>query len=871
VIRNLKERREMAKNRIKTIVFASILTLLMTSVSLITMPETVKAQQIQDPGGISGPLPLGVTPNLTLTTIAYMSIRPNPVGLNQIFLVNIWLHPPIHVSRLHRNFTVTIQKPNGDTQVIKMDSYHGDTTAWFEYIADQEGTWKLKFDFLGTYYPSGTYILKLAGQPDAVYTFSQSCYYKPSSTGWQELVVKKDYVALSWPPSPLPTDYWERPIHPNNREWWPIAGNYPWRGTGGGEMWDKLYPRTNPYWSAQYNFIPWVQAPNSAHIVWKQQENIRGLVGGDMGQISLQESVAFYPNLPNIIYSGRAYQLRTKVLEGKLAQVWQCYDIRTGEIYWERSDINPNQIPTYITYVQREYEVVPGETAFMRNLAVDLLYVGGGRFIRYDPWVGAVKVNVSISPLTTGTFYRDPYLLSVQDLGAAKAPNRYRLINWTVVRKPTTPVTYGIQVYNNISWPISSLPATTDFNAGVSVYTTGISHPATGVAIGQRLIGIRLKDGAVIWNVTTDLSTGLETFFSGSTAVADHGKFAVLMNTGEVKCWDLATGNELWTTPLTSYPWGTFGSYHVQSAYGFYYSSRYDGVHAIDWETGKVAWSFHAWTPYQYETPYQVNGTGVYSFHGGGLVADGKLYVAATEHTPSEPLTRGWRLYCLNATTGECIWNITASPVYYSRSFFGVVADGYLLISNEYDGYQYCFGKGKSQTTVSAPDVVVPKGTGIVIKGSVLDMSPAQPGTPCVAKESMTQWMEYLHMQGPYPSEVKGVPVTLTAIKSDGKVIDLGTVTTNGFYGTFSFAWTPPEEGTYTIIACFMGDDSYGSSAAATAITVGPPPKEIEIPEMPEIPTPTDYTPILAGLAIAIIAVAVLVVYAIITVRKLRK
>jgi len=93
------------------------------------------------------------------------------------------------------------------------------------------------------------------------------------------------------------------------------------------------------------------------------------------------------------------------------------------------------------------------------------------------------------------------------------------------------------------------------------------------------------------------------------------------------------------------------------------------------------------------------------------------------------------------------------------------------------------------------------------------------------------------------------VPVVLTAIK-DGKVIDLGTVTTNGFYGTFSFAWTPPDEGTYTIIASFMGDDSYGSSAAATAITVGPPPAEIEIPEYP---TPTDYMPMLTALAIAVI------------------
>ncbi len=115
---------------------------------------------------------------------------------------------------------------------------------------------------------------------------------------------------------------------------------------------------------------------------------------------------------------------------------------------------------------------------------------------------------------------------------------------------------------------------------------------------------------------------------------------------------------------------------------------------------------------------------------------------------------------------------------------------------------------------------------------------------------------------------ITGVPVKLCAIKGND-VIDLGTVTTNGYYGTFSFAWEPPEEGTYTIVATFEGDESYGSSAAATAITVGP------APPTPEYPTPTDYMPMLTILAvavvIAIIIVAVLVVYDIITFRKLHK
>jgi len=69
-------------------------------------------------------------------------------------------------------------------------------------------------------------------------------------------------------------------------------------------------------------------------------------------------------------------------------------------------------------------------------------------------------------------------------------------------------------------------------------------------------------------------------------------------------------------------------------------------------------------------------------------------------------------------------------------------------------------------------------------------------------------------------------------------------------------AWTPPKEGTYNIVAVFSGDDSYGSSSATTWITVGPTtPQE---PEMPEIPTPIDYTPTLAALTVAV-AIAIII------------
>jgi hypothetical protein len=746
---------------------------------------------------------------------------------------------------------VTITKADGTKDVITINTYLGDSTAWFEYIADQEGTWKLKFEFPGGYFPAGIYYDPKTGRN---VTFTQSVYYKPSSTPELELVVKKDYVALSWPPSPLPTDYWTRPISIENREWWVIGGHYPFTGLGGGPNW----PANTNIYASNYKFVPYVQGPTSAHIVWRRQGALAGIIGGQFGYRSYGPGEGTYAGTPSIIFQGRCYQSLTKIVNGVPTSVLQCYDLRTGEVYWERVNV---PAPTTIAYNWLGAPSVPGagETGIGVGGSwgfVRLVYIGAGRLIKYDPWSGATAINVSISPLTTGTLYRDPYVLSVQDLGAAKAPNRYRLINWTLVDWTETGATRTMaqRIISNVSWPFSSL-GTCDFETGIAVTTYGIIPNATGVARDAGIMAARLKDGTLLWNITAGVGFNI---FSGSTAVADHGKFAVRFDDGYWYCWRLSDGQRVWKSEMEEWPWGCFGAYNVASAYGLIYDLSYAGIYALDWNTGKIVWHYKYTAPYPYETPYN----GSIPWFTNPIIADGKLYVANGEHSPTEPLMRGWRLHCINATTGEGIWNITGGGA------VGAIADGYLTFDNRYDGYMYVFGKGKSSTTVTASPKTSAKGSQVLIEGTVLDLSPAQPGTPCVAKESMTQWMEYLHMQKPCPSDVKGVPVTLTAIKSDGKVIDLGTVTTNGFYGTFGFAWTPEEEGTYTIVASFAGDDSYGSSSAATYITVGPAPPT---PETPEIPTPTDYTPMLTGLTIAVVIAIIIGIYSIYDHRRLMR
>jgi hypothetical protein len=107
-------------------------------------------------------------------------------------------------------------------------------------------------------------------------------------------------MVVSWH-SALPTDYWSRPIQPNNREWSAIGGNYPWTqpliaGIDGQCSWDDEW------------YGPFVTAPNTPHIVWKQQGAVSGIIGGEAGTYSALNN----PGTPDVIYMGRVYDTDTK-------------------------------------------------------------------------------------------------------------------------------------------------------------------------------------------------------------------------------------------------------------------------------------------------------------------------------------------------------------------------------------------------------------------------------------------------------------------------------------------------------------------------------------------------------------------------------
>jgi hypothetical protein len=294
------------------------------------------------------------------------------------------------------------------------------------------------------------------------------------------------------------------------------------------------------------------------------------------------------------------------------------------------------------------------------------------------------------------------------------------------------------------------------------------------------------------------------------------------------------------------------------------YKLTYAGVYAFNATNGKIVW-YYAAVDRDNESPYTIQNPGetgleqavsVYPFgSSGGILADGKFYAPNNEHSPTV-LYRGQQLHCINAFSGQKIWSIQG---YWSTN---AIAEGTLFATNSEDSSSYAFAKGESATTVTTSSKVMPSGSAVLIEGTVTDTSPAQAGTAAISDDSMTAWMEYLHMQKPMPTNTKGVAVKLSAVDSNGNSQDIGIVTSDS-NGSYSTLWTPTNPGTYTIMANFEGTNSYYQSRAQTVLGVSsvpsptPSPTPVPIKAVNQVSAEAFYA-FAAAIIVLILVVAVL-------------
>jgi hypothetical protein len=788
-------------------------------------------------------------------TYTYLAASPNPVGVGQEIQVNVWtqLLPPsgagfVTIAPWH--FTVTITDPNGQTQTLKLtsDPIGGQ---WFKY----------------TPAVVGTYTLKAEMAQENVTIGDTTTIYLASTSNEVSLVVQEEPIA-QWPSSPLPSEFWSRPIDAQNRDWYKIGGN--WVGM----------PAINfPMWTSNYNangkVNPYTTAPGSAHILWTYPVAFGGLVGGQYGSLGYYTGDSYELKCyPQIIMNGIFYR-NLPVVNDATGNGFVAIDLYTGEELWRAAGtIGFGQLLDYESINQ--HGVIP------------YLWSEGATQM-YDAWSGKALLNFAdlpYAPFFVSMIQDERGNLLVYILDAVTD----RLVLWN----STQAILYGAPAggpggfgYGDPNYWRPNYSGTYNGTAGimwnVTIPDLGVMQSINridqedGVIIARAAVGVSatnplayvveagysMTDGHMLWNQTrTGKDALVESDAAFSTQSGGGVYVAYKQETRQWYGYDVTTGQQIWVTDPIKNNWAvyttTIGDGPAYIAYGKLYATAYDGtLHCYDIKNGNNLWNGYVGSS-GFETPY-----GTWPLWGSFVVADGKVYVGTGEHSPNQPIYRGETLNCFDAETGDRLWNITGwmmNPI---------IADGYLVAFNSYDMQNYCFGKGPSAVTVSASPKASVQGNKVVIEGMVTDKSAgvekyAQTarfpnGVPAIADKDMTKWMQYLYMDQPLPTDAAGVEVSIDVLDSNGNYRNIGTTTSdlNGFY---TFTWEPDITGDFKAVATFAGSESYYASYSETSFTV------IE-PQVTPAPTPTPASMtdtyvlgIGATAIIAIIAAAIVIV-----------
>jgi len=781
-----------------------------------------------------------------IDTYPYMIVTPNPVGVDQVVIVTFGIDKtsPIALIRSgnYEGLTVKITKPDGTTENKGPYTAYSMGNVFLYYTPKQVGNYTFEGTFPGQWINGSYRTISERG------TWSNSSsnplteaawYYKPS-TEKATLVVQENPIP-SYPETPLPTGFWTRPLNAEIKGWPQTADNW---------LMAK-YDEPAAWRFSATAFAPYTSAPNSAHVLWKQQVSFGGAVGGPYGDISYRTGLSYEPFYSySIVLNGRILYddhgpTSTSVYGTR------CIDLYTGEEIYYLTNVT-------IAFAQVLAIDNPNEHGAMSYLWEVTGSATNGTWRMYDAFSGRQILTVTnITGSSGNTRFGPKGELLAFTVSGSGANRRYIMWNSTRAILFGDPATRNavLQGTQDDYWSPGYL-STVDGSKGIE---WNVSIPATPNT--NRVIAINVKEGYLLTAYTDHekfpFIFGQEAYPTALTKTAGNYPSSIQpawvqnrtsytmreaftnINNGVYALWDeglrvfygynIKTGEQLWTTEPVPIGWGIFTA-GTWIAYGKLYTAFYDGwVRAYDVADGKLAWDF-----YMGDIAYMENAYATLPAYG-FTIADNKVFVSNDEHSPDSVLWRGGKLWALNAETGDLEWSISG------RLRHATVSDGILTAFNLYDNQIYTFGKGPSKTTVTAPDTSVPLGTSVMIRGTVTDQTPASKDTPAISDASMAAWMEYLHMQKPKPTNATGVTVQLTAI-ADGNTYQIGDVTSDSS-GNFGVTWEPPAEGQYQITATFVGTDSYASSESTTYLAVGPAPASPSPTATPTAPTSPTATP----------------------------
>lgn len=836
----------MNKNKINAKITATFVLILMLTipVSLAALPLTSADDAIEVP------------------TFLELNVAPNPIGIEQTATINVFMSkPPLTAGlggsgTMYQDITIEVTKPDGKTETL--GPYTSDSTGgtWDTFVPAQTGNYTFK-----AFYPEQHV------EESSTDLFGNTNFYNltylESESQTVTLTVQTEPISGTF--TPLPTEYWTRPIYATNYLWAQLGGS--WYGLSA-----PAFATTGDN-TANGNFQAYSTAPNTGHIMWTKPTHFGGQVGSPIS--SDQESQYMTASIATnyfepVILNGVLYYTEFASANAQKSG-WTAVDIRTGETLWTRSagesgteTIRMGQILCFNSI--QEY----GSWAFIYGVPAAGLFSSPTYMSIYDAYTGDYVANITNikNPsyiIDTENEQQGTLLGYYTDSGKLVCWNSTKLMmshSWDKITiRPTGTYNWS----EGIEWskPIDSSMASASIiyrsTDEVVLRYAPTSSTFSSLSYGyQTTAAYDGQTGDKLWGPKNQTIPELEDV---SVVAAGEGIYVLHdKDTNEAYGYSLTTGDKLWgPVELPGNAWSSL-SRAAEIAYGKVYIFDFGGyVNALDCNTGTIEWT-HVPRNAGYDTSY-----GIYPLWYNGMIADEKLFISES-HMYDPPMYPSAQQLAINTTTGDLVWGML--------SFTGRVptacADGYLIQWNSYDAQIYSIGKGPTAMTLNVPDVSVESGKTIVIKGTITDISPGTAnydlaarfpnGVAAVSDDSQSAWMEYVYMQQERPTNATGVPIILSVIDANGNYRTIGT-TKSDADGLYSFNWTPDIEGKYTIYASFEGSESYWPTHAVTVFNIDPAPATPAPTEaQPESVADMYFVPAITGLFVAIIVVGLLTI-----------
>ena len=837
------------------------------------------------------------TPAWNMPSWAYVSAAPSPVGVGQEAYVFCWVDLPVQGAQ------VTNDIRRHDYKLVITDPDGVNTTQTWAVVDDTTGVQSYAF----TPNKVGTYTLSFY-YPGQVHTWSgayQGDNYLAASAV-RTLEVTQEPIKGVTPGANLPTEYWSRPINGQNNNWYTIASNWlnaPYIRSGATATGGAGYGRYQADGSA----------PSTQHVMWTKGIQNGGVVGGtNMAHTGegYYTGSSYNPRFANaIIINGVLFYQEPWGNSGSGGD-YVAVDLQTGAEQWriDRTVITQAGVPSF-GYLYgyedgNQHGVLPNGILVAVSSVTGLGNVWRAYDARTGQLTGFNMTNVPSGSAASAT------LAANSATGASAAGPKgeyliYQLYNYGTTAAPK----YYLAMWNSSKYTQLAAgqigagnwyPTGTFNGSDPRMYEWNVSLPSVSgqgwsifrdVVVGDKLIimqgsmgtGPRTNPtGANLTCISINPSSAGNILWSKNYAQASNNVTRVIIGldsiagtivtedkeTLEFNGFSATNGDHIWTAKTPVVEWDTLRR-DTLTAYGNLYAAGYDGIlYCFDDKTGNLLWTYGNGGVGNTTTSGSDTVYGHYPIFV-DVIAEGKVYVGTTEHSPDQPLYKGGMYACVDAFTGEEYWTFTGmgSGMYVGQN--DLVADGYFVYLNIYDMQVYSLGKGASELTVEAPLAAVSQGQSLVIRGTVTDLAAGTQqkeqaarfpnGVPCVSDASMRQWMEYVYMQQNKPTNTTGVPVTISVVDANGNYRTIGTATSDAT-GNYALQWTPDVTGMYYVIASFAGSNAYYGSSAETAFAVDAP-AATQTPQATPAPSAADlyFIPAIAGIFVAIIVVIAMI------------